>query len=45
MAAITGVVLLAGIPFYFLGKGIRHNSLRWRALRFVLWNKDRELGE
>ncbi|UKZ81785.1 hypothetical protein TrVFT333_009558 [Trichoderma virens FT-333] len=45
MAAITGVVLLAGLLFYFFGKEIRHTSLRWQALRFVLWNKDRELGE
>ncbi|KAL6689968.1 major facilitator superfamily domain-containing protein [Trichoderma pleuroticola] len=45
MASIIGVVLLAGIPFYFLGKVIRHTSLRRQALRFVLWNKDRELGE
>ncbi|KAL6809558.1 major facilitator superfamily domain-containing protein [Trichoderma camerunense] len=45
MASITGAVLLAGIPFYFHGKTIRHASIRWRALRFVLWNKDRELGE
>ncbi|EHK50919.1 hypothetical protein TRIATDRAFT_54316 [Trichoderma atroviride IMI 206040] len=45
MAVITGIVLLAGFLFYFFGKKIRHTSLRWRALRFVLWNKDRELGE
>ncbi|KAL7916896.1 major facilitator superfamily domain-containing protein [Trichoderma velutinum] len=45
MASITGVVLLAGTLFYFFGKEIRHTSLGWSALRFVLWNKDRELGE
>ncbi|KAL7953114.1 hypothetical protein V8C34DRAFT_318462 [Trichoderma compactum] len=41
MASIAGVVLLPGIPFYFVGKVIRHTSLRWQALRFVLWKEQR----
>ncbi len=45
MAAINGSVLLMAIPLYFYGKRIRHSSLEWRALRFVQWNEDREVGE
>jgi hypothetical protein len=45
MAGINAGVLLLAIPFYFYGKRIRHASLQWRAVKFVDWNDDREVGE
>ena len=45
MAAINGAVLFLAVPLFFFGKRIRHSSLEWRALRFVHWSEDREVGE
>lgn len=45
MAGITAAVHLLAIPFYFFGKRIRRASLKWKAVQFVQWMKDREVGE
>ncbi|KAH8807676.1 major facilitator superfamily domain-containing protein [Xylogone sp. PMI_703] len=45
MAAIDVAVLLFAIPLYFYGKAIRRASLKWKPVKFVQWNRDREVGE
>jgi hypothetical protein len=45
MAAINGSVLLGAIPFYFFGKRIRHASAKWKVVRMLHWDEDREVGE
>lgn len=45
MAAISGIVMIFGIPLYFYGKRIRHATLDWKIMRFVRWDVDRETGE
>lgn len=45
MAAISGTVLFMAIPFYFFGKRIRHHSVKWKVVRMLYWDDDREVGE
>jgi hypothetical protein len=46
MAAITGIVFLGVIPFYFYGKKLRKMSWNWPIIRKLAhWDDDREVGE
>lgn len=45
MAAINSAVILWSIPFYFFGKRIRHATFKWKLVRMLYWNEDREVGE
>jgi hypothetical protein len=45
MAGIAAFVLAMWIPLYVWGKDIRHATWEWRALSYLHWNDDREVGE
>ncbi|GLA19145.1 hypothetical protein AnigIFM62618_006808 [Aspergillus niger] len=46
MAAISGIIILLVIPFYFWGKHIRHSTWQWSIMRkYGHWSSDREVGE
>jgi len=45
MAGIFEAVTLLAIPLFFYGKRVRLASMRWRVMRFVVWDEDREIGE
>lgn len=45
MTGIYGFVLLLATPLYFYGKSIRRASIHWKAMKFVVWDEDRETGE
>lgn len=45
MAGISAAILLMWIPFYIYGKQIRHASLKWKVMKTVVWDVDREVGE
>ncbi|GKZ36598.1 hypothetical protein AbraIFM66950_007751 [Aspergillus brasiliensis] len=46
MAAISGIIILLVIPFYFWGKHIRHSTWQWPIMRkYGHWSSDREVGE
>lgn len=45
MAGIAAAILLLGFPLYFFGKTIRQVTWHWRAVQFVHWEDDREVGE
>ncbi|KIX08667.1 uncharacterized protein Z518_03324 [Rhinocladiella mackenziei CBS 650.93] len=45
LAGINAAFFVMWIPTYYLGKKIRHASLKWRIMRGVNWNDDREVGE
>jgi MFS family permease len=45
MAAISGGVLLFWIPLFIWGKRIRKATFRWKIMKYVQWDMDREVGE
>ncbi|KAF4630332.1 hypothetical protein G7Y89_g7797 [Cudoniella acicularis] len=45
MAAISAFFILLTFPLYIFGKRIRTASWKWRVVKFVHWNADREVGE
>ncbi|KAH8597367.1 major facilitator superfamily domain-containing protein [Bisporella sp. PMI_857] len=45
MAAIAFFVLALSAPLYIFGHRINSASWKWRIVKYVLWNKDREVGE
>ncbi|TQN69422.1 putative MFS-type transporter [Colletotrichum shisoi] len=45
MAGIASAVLVMWVPLFVWGKTIRHESWKWRIVRYVHWNEDREVGE
>ena len=45
MAGICAAILVLWIPIYLFGKRIRHATLKWRVMKSVQWNIDREVGE
>ncbi|QKX60210.1 uncharacterized protein TRUGW13939_07353 [Talaromyces rugulosus] len=45
MAGFSFVVLALWIPLYIWGKQIRHATLKWRVMRRIHWDLDRETGE
>jgi hypothetical protein len=45
MAGISAAILLLWVPFYFFGKRIRFATQKWRVMKSISWNIDREVGE
>lgn len=45
MAGIASAVLVMWVPLFVWGKTIRNESWKWRIVRYVHWNEDREVGE
>jgi len=45
MAATCGGVLMFWVPLFFWGKRIREKTPSWSVMRWVKWDKDREVGE
>jgi hypothetical protein len=46
MAAISGGVLLSTIPLYLYGARIRASSFKWKLMRLIGWDADRDdVGE
>jgi hypothetical protein len=45
MSGFSFVVLTLWIPLYIWGKQIRHATLKWRVMRHIHWDLDRETGE
>lgn len=45
MAGISTSIIILWVPLYVWGKRIRQATWHWRVVRYVHWDKDREVGE